>query len=199
MATHTLTSIQMKFHDRCTLLVYYGPVKLPDFNYFIPRLKNQDDQEYLRQSVETYGFFKWDKFDEHINRIDKIFYDNLDLFMSDKGLEKTYLEFHILKNRLVKKKLTPEILKEVFLDNNKKAHFFYWTKSSAVKTKIDMTSKDVKKTDKQLFKTTSLKPIEAIELAIKGISRSRISSKSVTYLYIAYLILDERKKKTTKE
>lgn len=198
MAIHTLTSIQKKFHDRCTLSVYYGPVKLPDFNYFIPRLKNQDDQEYLRQSIETYGFFKWDKFGEHINRLDKIFYDNLDLFMSDKGLEKTYLEFHILKNRLVKKTLTSEILKEVFLDN-KKAQFFYQTKSSAVKTKINIISRDVKEIDKQLFKTTSLKPIEAIELAIKGIARSRIGSKSVTYLYIAYLILDERKKKTTKE
>lgn len=87
--------------------LFYGPIKLPDLNYFTCMLK-KEDQDFLKEDFVR----KWCPVEHNedrssiVSRCNEIFNNNKDVFLSGKGMEQHYILIKYSHRRVVKKRLT---------------------------------------------------------------------------------------------
>ena len=180
---HTLTSIQhLAPLNSCDHSIYYGPVFLPDLNYFIDRLQG-DDKDYLSKTVSIYHYVNSNKYSDHVDRLRSIFENNKDLFISGKGLERCYLRFHRHRKKYTKKNMTFGILRELLLNSSSRLNCYIYNAQSAkfqIKYEASFNS-----SISHLYRPTEAKPLDVLLVTAEFMNMA----KDVILLYRTKILL----------
>lgn len=178
--------------------VYYGPVYIPDLNYFVPLLNTEEARNYLEKKlggIEGIHVTKVNK--ELIENLESIFQDNYTLFMSGKGLIRSYVEFIFQPKRFVKKNINQLSTLRENVKRFAAASFFYIHTAEAGKASISLrlNRKDI---PDLVYARTDMKPFDIVRMAlIHIVRRGSCIPETIIRTYLTFRILEEKRKKKT--
>ena len=194
----TITSVQdCSSYFRCRPQVtphnlFYGPIKLPDLNYFTRMLK-KEDQDFFKEDLVR----KWCPYEHNedrnniVSRCNEIFNNNKDVFLSGKGMEQHYIFIKYFHRCVVKKRLTDTIFLIIIRNKlDSLNHFPVQASRSYINTLIRDHDCVYKK-----YQPTKLTPFEVMSVIFDKILSGNCTIWVGLPMIFSYLIYKEVEKK----